>query len=520
MKTMGNLDSNTVVNQHLSSKIESRGRHFDNAHLVKNMRERTLRGGVITIVAQAFKFLLQIGSTMVLARILTPDDFGLIAMVSSVTGFVAMFKDAGLASATVQRKEITHEQVSTLFWVNVGMGLLVALTTAALAPAIAVFYKDSRLVLITIVLALAIVLGGFTVQHQALLRRQMQFRTLAFVEVASMGSGVFVAIAMAFFSLGYWSLVGMTIGSSMANAILVWWFCRWFPSRPKWSTGVGSMLRFGGGLTGFNFLNYFVRNADNIIIGFSLGSGPLGIYSKAYGLLMLPIKQINGPVSNVMIPALSRLQNEPIRYRHAYLKAISMISLVSMPFVVSVVVLADDAVNVLLGAGWESVSTVFRWLAPAAFFGTLNVAPGWLCVSLGRSKTPLIWASIMAPITVIGFLIGAQFGVVGVAGAFSLTWCVGLYLFVALACHTSPVRQRDIALHIFPQVLSSLLAGVAANTLNTILSEAHLNPILRFSFVVIFFAVAYMCGIFVFPAQRKEIVNLFYYRQFWMRKIK
>ena len=474
-----------------------------------DLKGRSVRGGAVTLTSQAIKFALQLGSTMVLARLLTPGDFGLIAMVTAITGFVAMFKDAGLSMATVQRKDVTHEQVSTLFWINVALSALAMLVIAALAPAIAYFYSEPRLVWITLALAGTMLFGGLTVQHQALLRRQMRFRALAVVEIVTMACGIAVAIAMGLLGFGYWSLVGMAAGAAFTNAVLVWALCDWRPGLVKRGCGAGSMLRFGGGITAFNFLNYFTRNSDNVIIGFALGSGSLGIYSKAYNLLMLPIRQINAPVGSVMVPALSRLQDDPSRYRGAYLKAVSAVAMVGMPIVACAFVLADEAVAILLGQGWEQAASVFRWLAPAALFGTLNVAPGWLCVSLGRARTQLKWAMIWAPTTVLAFIIGVQFGILGVAAAFSASWCIGLYVFIAMACRGSPVRQRDIAIAIGPQVLASLAATAIGLVTMAWIADTFSDAIVRVLVVVPIIAMTYLCVLWLLPGSRNQLGRLF-----------
>lgn len=449
------LSSTPAVTTH------SDDRHFRTDHLMADLKGRSVRGGAVTLAAQAVKFVLQTGSTMVLARLLTPQDFGLVAMVTAVTGFVAMFKDAGLSTATVQRERITHNQVSTLFWINVGLSVAVMLVVAALAPGIAWFYGEPQLAGITLALAGTFVFGGLTVQHQALLRRQMRFRALATIEVASLATGIATAIAMGFASCGCWSLVGMTAGTAVANCVLVWLASGWRPGRPVRGSGVRSMLAFGGGLTTFSVLNYFTRHADNVIIGYALGSGPLGIYSKAYNLLTMPICQFNAPVASVMLPALSRLQNDPERYRRAYLQAISTLAFVGMPLVAFLFVVADEVVAIVLGPRWEGAATVFRWLAPAALLGTINVAPGWLCVSLGRAKVQVIWAAFSAPMSVGAFIVGTQWGVVGVAAAFSISWCVLHILFIVAACHRSPVTFSQVIGAILPAAPISIAAAAA-----------------------------------------------------------
>jgi PST family polysaccharide transporter len=368
-------------------------RHFRTDHLMSDLKGRSIRGGAVTLSSQALKFILNAGSTAVLARLLTPADFGLIAMVAAFTGFVALFRDLGLSTATVQRVEITHDQVSTLFWINVAMSVVLMLVAAALAPAIAWFYGEPRLTWIMLAIAATFPFGGLSAQHTALMRRQMRFTSLATVEVVSLVVGIAVAVVMAWRGLSYWSLVAMGAASGATTMVMCWLLSGWRPDLPRRGSGVMPMLTFGGGLTGFNILNYFTRNADNVIIGFALGSGPLGIYSKAYNLLMMPIRQFNAPIGAVMQPAPSRLQHDPVRYQRAYLRAVSMLAFVGMPLVAFLFVAADDVVRVFLGPGWDGAVPVFRLLAPAALLGTINVAPGWLCTTLGRSRVQVNWAS-------------------------------------------------------------------------------------------------------------------------------
>lgn len=483
-------------------------RHFATDHLLGDLKGRSVRGGAVTLSSQVIKFILQMGSTIVLARLLLPSDFGLVAMVTAITGFVAMFKDAGLSMATVQRREITHDQVSALFWLNVALSAAVTIVVAALAPLIAAFYSEPRLVWITLALAGTMLFGGFAAQHQALLQRQMRFRALAIIEISSMSGGIAAAIGMALSGSGYWSLIGMVGLTAALNALLVWVLCDWRPGRPKRGSGVGQMVRFGGGLTAFNFLNYFTRNADNVIVGFALGSGPLGVYSKAYNLLMLPIRQINAPVGSVMLPALSRLQNDSGRYHRAYLQAISAIAMVGMPIVVCAFVLADEAVELLLGPGWEQAAAVFRWLAPAAFFGTINVAPGWLCISLGRAGTQVRWAMVSAPLTVLAFLIGVRWGIVGVAAAFSGSWCLGLYIFITMACRRSPIRQMDIGRALLAPIAASAISLATGWATRSLLADTSLLPIGRCALVLPVIGLVYAGVLCMIPKSRAQLAVL------------
>jgi PST family polysaccharide transporter len=226
-----------------------------------------VRGGATTMIGQCSKFLLQTTSTIVLARLLTPADFGMIAMVTAVIRFADLFKDLGLSMATIQKSEINHDQISTLFWINIIFSLMISLLTTAMSPIIAWFYNQPQLISITIALSVVFVFGGLAVQHQSLLQRQMRFKELVGIQIISMLAGILAAIVAANYGFGYWALVIMQIMAAIFNALGVWLLCSWRPGRPSWNVGVGSMLNFGFNLTGATILNYFARNLDKVQIG-------------------------------------------------------------------------------------------------------------------------------------------------------------------------------------------------------------------------------------------------------------
>jgi PST family polysaccharide transporter len=417
---------------------------FPGARSTEHINRESVRGGVIMLATQGMRFFVQIASTMVFARLLTPHDFGYVAMVTAITGFVALFQDANLSTVTVQRAQITHAEVSTLFWINVALSVTVMAVVAALAPAIAWFYHEPRLVWITLTLAGTFVFGGLSAQHQALLRRDMQFKKLAAADVFSMLLGFVIGLVMAKAGFGYWALVGASFTTAFVNCAVIWIVCAWRPTLPTRTTEVRSLVAFGGRLTGFQVLVHFTRNFDNVVIGRALGSVALGIYSKAYALLALPINQVNTPLSSVVIPALSRLQNEPKEYARFYLRALRSLSFLTLPLVVFSAIFAHDVVRVLLGEQWLRAAFVFQLLAPAALVGAINVAPGWLCISLDRSKQQLIYGCVSAPVCVVAFLVGVKWGMEGVAAGFSLTYTLLFWLFVLYATKGSPVKFSEV----------------------------------------------------------------------------
>ncbi|MEO1008330.1 MAG: lipopolysaccharide biosynthesis protein [Planctomycetota bacterium] len=409
-----------------------------------DLNRRAARGGVVTLSGQALRLIVQIGSTMVLARLLTPGDFGLVAMGLTATSFAMVFKDAGLSIATIQRAEVSHEQISNLFWANVVISAALMLVVAALSPLVAMFYQQPALIGVTTGLSLVFVFGGLAVQHKAILTRQMRFGALTGVVIGSQAGGVAVAIAMAIAGFGYWSLVGLAVGQAAVECVLVWLLCDWKPGRPQRGVGTKSMIHFGSFLTAFNVLNYATRNADNVMLGAIWGASQLGIYSKAYALLLLPLRQINAPIASVSVPALSRLQDEPEAFRQFYQRMVRLISYATMPLVVVLAVLAEEITGVVLGPGWEESAVVFRVLA---FFGvvqSVSVTTGWVLTSLGNSRRMFEWNVIGTPTIVIAFALGLPYGAYGVALAATIAALVLSVPQIFYAFRGTPASMADI----------------------------------------------------------------------------
>lgn len=441
----------------------NRDRFFRTAHLRADLKGRSIRGGGITLGAQALKFILNTVSVAILARLLMPADFGVVAMVSAITGLFGSLGDLGLSSATIQRADITHEQVSMLFWINIVVGILLASVVAALAPVIAWFYHDPRLISITLASSVCFVFGGLTAQHYALLTRQMRFGAMAVVQTLPVGVSLAVGVILALAGWGYWTLVIVGIVNAAAIALVTWAASGWKPGVPHLRTGVGSMVAFGGHLTGFNLLNYLTRNADNILIGRALGPGPLGIYSKAYGLLMLPVQQINAPINGVVLPALSRLQDQPEQYRRYFLRAVEVTAFIGIPIIVFSFVDARLIVLTILGPRWLAAVEIFRLLAPAALIGTVNSAPVWIFTSLGNGHRQFLWAAISSPVILTGFVVGLHWGAAGVAASFSVTFALSFALFMVDACRHSPVQLRGfLAVLLTPLGVSVAAAAAVA----------------------------------------------------------
>jgi len=491
-------------------------RYLRTDHLKDDLRGRSLRGGTATLAGQGCKLLLTTVSTVVLARLLRPEDFGLVAMVTAITQFATYFRDLGLSTATIQSEEITHAQVSTLFWVNSAFGGLITLLTIAAAPLIAWFYGEPRLQAVTMVIASMFLFSGLAVQHQALLRRQMRFGVLAKVEVGASAAGLIVGIACVLLGMGYWSLVASRLATPLTVLVAMWGACAWRPGPPRRGTGVRPMLFFGGNITLFNMLNYFARNLDSVIIGRWFGPITLGLYNRAYSLLMLPIANIRAPLNAVAVPALSRLQQEPERYRRYYCKIVAMIGFLSMPLMAFLFATPETFILVLLGPEWVGVSVYLQILAVVGFVQPVVSTNGSVYVSCGRADRMLRWGIWNSGIIVLGFFGGMPWGAIGVAVGYGVATYVMIWPTLWHAYHGTAIRIRDFFAATWRAALAS--AGMAAGVM---LAEPMLhvpNFYVRLGILAALAPVLYLACWMVLPGGREMLTELFAYgRQMFSR---
>jgi O-antigen/teichoic acid export membrane protein len=404
-----------------NKKFKENSEFFSTKNVEQDIHGHTIRGGLVTMVVQIIKFAIQITSIVVLSRALDPEDFGLVAMVTVITGLVAMFKDGGLSMATIQQKEITQEQISNLFWLNAFIGHSLFLIIASLSIIIAEINKEPRLIQITLAIAATFLISGFSVQHEALLRRQMRFREIAVIDLVSMLSGVLVASAMAWSGLKYWSLVLMTIITSFMQAVLIIARCGWMPSLPKNMKGSVSMIKFGMNLSLANLIGYFSINATPFIIGITSGVQSVGIYNRANALVNIPSSQILLPIIGVVQPALARIcnkKNEFFDYVNKLLRRVSVVSAIG-----SVIIFAysDLIVRTFLGYGWGDAEIYVKYMAIIYFSEPVAGVMVAALLAAGFSRL-LLMVKIVQLLIVIMFLsVGYSWGAVGLVAAYAIS---------------------------------------------------------------------------------------------------
>lgn len=431
-------------------------RHFRTDHLNVDLGARSARGGAVTIASQGLKFITSMAATIILARLLTPQDYGLIGMVAIVINFVSLFQYLGLSTATVKWAQLNHQQVSTLFWLNMAFSTVIMLVTVASAPLVAWFYGDPRLIWITLGYAFSIIFTGLNIQHEAILSRQMRFTTLAIVDISSLLGGLTAALIGAWYGAGYWALVLCQLVTTLVRVLATWTACEWRPGLPVRGSGVRSILSYGGNLTGFSFINFFSRNLDNALIGRYWGSYQLGLYAKAYQMLLLPMEQINAPIAAVAIPALSRLADSPERYRKAYLSILEKIAMITMPGIALMIATSDWLVLLLLGAQWREAGGIFMLLGLAAIIQPVTRTALWMFTTQGRTRELFKWGAIGGGIAVISIIAGLPWGATGVAASYAAAdLCISTPLLFWYVGRKGPVHTSDFYRTIAPSICAA-----------------------------------------------------------------
>lgn len=492
-------------------------RFFSRKELKKDLKRKTLKGALNKVSANGLSAALTLGSTIVLARLLMPEEFGLIAMVVSVTDLARYLMELGLGVATVQREEITHEEVSSLFWINVGIGAILAGAMAGLSPALAWFYDDGRLFNICMALSVIFLFRGLTVQHRALLERQMRFGYLGTINVASNFLGICVAILMALHGFGVWALVWRELVNAFSYAAGVWLFCRWMPGRPRLSAGVRSSVRFGAHLSGNSIVAYITQNLDRVLIGRFFGATSVGLYAKAFQLAMMPIDQMRMVFWDVGFSPLSALQNDPERFRRFYSKLLSVITFLSIPLLVLIAIRSEDVIRLLFGEAWLGAAPFLRIFSIAGLARPIMVTCQLVMISCGKSRRYMHWGMMSGVCIIIAYVIGIFWGAMGIACAYAIANYITLILMLWYGLKDTPVNAFLVLKTVALPVTSSLGAGVVLVSLvPSIPSESMLMNIVISSLVV---GAAYL-GIWLsIPLGRQRLAEYWSYStELFLRK--
>lgn len=408
-----------------------------------HLAHRAAHGTLITLIGQGLNLAVQMTSVIVLARLLSPKAYGLVAMVLAVVGVAHIFRDFGLSPAAIQAPTLSHAQRNNLFWLNTGIGTVLALAMVLAAPIIQAVYQTDHIAQITRALAITFVLSGAATQFRADLSRSLSFLKLAVADVLSSLLALALAIFVAISGGGYWALVAQQITQGTALLVMVIVMAGWVPGAWVRGTPIKSFITFGWNFVGSQLINYVANNLDSFIIGVRFGAGPAGLYNRAFQLLMRPLTQLRAPSTTVALPTLARLQNDPVRYARYLLRGQATLSYPITLLMAAVAGAAAPIVDLFLGQQWHGAVPILRFLTVAGAFQTLSFVGLWVYLSQGITAELRRYTLLSAGIRMAGVGVGSLWGAVGVAAGYGLgpaiAWPLGIWWLNRKS--TVPARQ-------------------------------------------------------------------------------
>lgn len=476
--------------------------YFTEAAPSQDLHRRSLRSGAISMVAQGTNVTVQVVSTIVLARLLLPEDFGLVAMVAAMTGFASLFVDLGTRDAVAQRNSVTEGEVSALFWITFGIGLALTGATVISAPFIARFYEEPRLAHIAMALSLTFVFPSLYFQQYALMRRALMFQKLAFIDVSGNLLATAFAIILGYRGSGYWALVSKPILATLFTAVGVWVSCGWWPGRPTFTTGVRELLKFGLNITAFTMTDYVAKSADRVALGYTTGPRELGFYQNAFVVYDNPLSLFVAPLHNVATATLSKLRADLPALKRAWFTALSSLTYFAAPAFALLAVTGQDLIVLLLGSKWVDAGAILSIIALRGPAHVVERTLGWLHVAAGRPDRWRHWGIVNCVVLVAALFCGLPFGTVGVATAYTASMYLLFVPAIAYAGKPLGIGVVDVLNAVGPQIVTAL--GVAA--LGFLLSKTVLvdmRPIARFLVLSVLCSATYLATMtFVFHMTR------------------
>lgn len=430
---------------------------------MEELGRRAARGAGVTVVAQVARVGVQMLSVVVLARLLTPADYGVIAMVLVVVGVGEVVRDLGLSTAAVRTKNLSEAQRSNLFWANTLIGTTLTLALLAGAPLVGALFGRDDVVPIARYVAVVFLLNGLTAQLRADLQRRLRFGALAAVDVGSQLLGATVAVVLAVAGAGVAALAAQQVVQSATVLVACAVLCRWVPSRPRRGVPMAELWRFGGNLAASQIAVYIGNNVDALVIGTRLGPTALGLYDRAYRLVMTPVSQVRAPTTTIALPVLSRLVDEPARLRRYLVRAQLALAYPVMVGAALLVGTAGPATAVLLGAGWDGAAPLVRFMATSALLQTLAYVGYWVYLVFGLSSLLLRYTLVTVALKVVLVVIGSTWGVVGVAAAYTLAHALEWPLSLAWLSRHAPLPGRELARGAGHVLGVGLVTGLAAH---------------------------------------------------------
>jgi PST family polysaccharide transporter len=470
-----------------------------------DMIRRASRWAVLSVMVQIAKAIMLFGSQVVLARLLSPSDFGIVAMCAPVFGFLAIFNDLGLSQAAIQKPDLTRRDSSLIFWINIGIGLTIAALVMAIAPGAASFYGDDRVTAVLIAMSSLVVINSLAAQQVALMVRDVRPIPLLLIDIVPVLANVAVSISTAVFGWGYWSIViGQATHGIVAN-VIAWTMSDFRPSWPRMTPDAGSMLRFGGHLTGLTMASFIAANLSPVIVGKLFGVVQVGLFDRAFKLVSMSYIQILTPITRIAETLLARLVGDAEQYRRAFLQISEAMLLVALPGLVCIAVQSEAAVELLYGPRWIASAPLVTWFALGSLMTPLGTAATWLFITQGRTSQMLKFGLVSHAISVVSLLVGIPWGTVGIATSFAVFSLPSQGLTIWAATRHGHVSLRDFASMLAPILIAVAASAAAVYAVSVTVHRFDNYPALEFSAGIVVAYVATVLALACFGSGRRVL---------------
>lgn len=426
----------------------------------------------------------RVGIGVLLARLLSPSDYGIAGMALVFSSLVLYLSDFSMGSALVQREHITEEDRSTVFWTSAAIGTLLTLAGIAVAGPLADFYKTPQVKPLFMVVSISFLLVALQTTQASIMQREYRFRAISVRVAAGIVIGGIAALVAALLGAGPWALIVQQVVASSVSVVLLWTFSTWRPSFTFSKASLRDLGGFGFNLFGSRFSDYVSRNADNVLVGHYLGSAPLGAYSVAYNLMILPLDRLIIPIQDTLFPAYSRWQNDPERLARVWLRVLRLVSALIIPAMIGLAVVAPDFVTVVLGQRWHAAIPVLQILCPVAIAQSLALLGERAITALGRTLIVLYLTIAASALSVAAFVVGLRWGIVGVAACYAIVTIPlsGLFLLITIrALRISIIRMSKTIAGV---TIAAAAMGICCLATRLALVDLGIAPWLRLIAVI------------------------------------
>lgn len=427
-----------------------------------NLKQKTISGIAWNTIGKISNQILQFILSVILMRLLLPSDYGLLAMAMVLIGFASIFNEFGFSSALVQNQNINESHRSSIFWLNIIIGSILTLLFFILANTIARFYNNENLTVVIKYLSFSFLISSITIVPGTLLQKEMRYDLINKIDVSIVLLSGILSVYLAYTGWGVMSLVFQSLFSQIVKVPLLYTASKWKPNFIFNKNSIKELFAYSAYLTGFSIINYGARRSDDLLIGKFMGADSLGIYSRAYGLMLMPINQVIGLVSNVMFPALSSIQNDKERVKRIFLNVIQVLAFITFPMMIGLIAVADNFILGIFGSKWAEVIPIIRILAFVGVLQTIANPSGWIYTSQGKTDWMFWWGVFGSGSIIIAIVIGVLIGsIYSVAIAYLIINIILAYPVIAIPGRLINMKFSEV----YGSVLHILIISIIMATL-------------------------------------------------------